>query len=1407
MSDASTSSDQKKETEDKILKLLMIDDSEIDAGLIFRVLEHSGYVLDITRVDNPADLQTALANQSWDVVLSDYSMPQFTGLDALEVVKTYDANMPFILISGTIGEEVAVQAIHAGASDYLLKDRLTRLVPAIERAIRESEEHRTCKQAEKKLAFIAKEWQTTFDATNDVIWILDKNQRIVRSNKTSERLFPYSCDELIGKHCWEVVHGSSNPLPECPTHRAREHLQRETQELQIEARWFEVTVDPILDTNGQYEGAVHIVSDITERKHAEENLRLANEHLRRFVDANILGVLVANAAGEVLEANDYYLNLIGFTQEDLKAGKVDWRAITPPEWLPADEKAIRELYERGTCTPYEKEYIRRDGRRITVLLADALLPGPEEQIAAFALDQTERKRAEHDLIASETRYRRLFESAKDGILILDADSGKIVDVNPFLIQMLGFDLDYFMGKDLWEIGLFKDIAASKAAFLALQEKEYVRYENLPLKTKDGRRVEVEFVSNVYSVDSSKVVQCNIRNITDRKQAEDRDRLARMVLELLNRPSEAVDTIGEILRLIKTSITIEAAGIRLKEGDDYPYFETSGFSYDFLCGERFLCKRDEAGNLIRDRMGNPVLECMCGNILQGRTDPTLPFFTARGSFWTNSTTKMLATTTEAEGQATTRNRCNEEGYESVALIPLRSSGKIIGLLQLNDHQPNRFTLELIHFFEELGASIGIALARQQAEETLRESATLLRIAGRTTRLGGWMVNVVTNQTIWSDEVAIIHDMPPGYSPSATEGTIFYAPEWKEKIKKVHAACVQEGIPYDEEMEIITAKGRRAWVRTIGEAIRDESGTIVRVQGSFQDITDRKETEEALALHTRRVQALLDLQLLSYAQKTQVLDYVLDACLNMTQSEYSFIGTMDETESVMTIHRWSREVMEECALPTQPITYPICSAGLWGDCIRERKPVICNDYQAPHLNKKGLPEEHVPIHRFVAVPVMDENRIVAVAAVANKTRDYNETDVNALTALLQKMWEIVSRQQRELERIELEDQYRQAQKMEAVGQLAGGVAHDFNNILQAMIGYSSMLLDRLPEHDDMHEYAEEIAKGAERAATLTRQLLAFSRRQILEMEDLDLNEVLNNMAKMLRRIISENIELETIENHHLALIHADRGQMEQVLLNLCINARDAMAEGGSLVIETANVEIDRDYCDLHAWATPGHYVLLSITDTGCGMDAQIQAHIFEPFYTTKESGKGTGLGLATVYGIVRQHQGMVHVYSEPGKGTTFKVYLPSVESTTATPKIASTSPARGGTETILIAEDDETLRKLTTHLLKEAGYTLLLAIDGEEALDMYEKNSEKIDLLLLDIIMPKRGGKGVYDVLHQQNPRLRFLFTSGYSTTIIHTDFVLKEGIDLLQKPYAPDTLLHKVREILDRKDADQNADSD
>ncbi len=388
----------------------------------------------------------------------------------------------------------------------------------------------------------------------------------------------------------------------------------------------------------------------------------------------------------------------------------------------------------------------------------------------------------------------------------------------------------------------------------------------------------------------------------------------------------------------------------------------------------------------------------------------------------------------------------------------------------------------------------------------------------------------------------------------------------------------------------------------------------------------------------------------------------------------------------------------------------------------------------------------------------------------------------------------------ERKQLEEQYRQAQKMEAIGRLSGGVAHDFNNILVVITGYSELLLSRyLHDNDEARKCVEEVKKAGERATTLTRQLLAFSRQQVLQPEVLDLNEVVANTEKMLRRLIGEDIDLITVPERTLRWIRVDPGQIEQVILNLVINARDAMPQGGKLVIKTANVELDETYTRQHVDVTPGPYVMLAVSDTGMGMDAETRSHIFEPFFTTKEQGKGTGLGLATVYGIVKQSGGDVWVYSEPERGTTFKIYLPRIaeETASALESRPDVSEQPGGTETVLLVEDEDAVRSLARQVLETSGYTVLAASHGGEALRLWEQQPGPIHLLLTDVVMPGGlNGRELAERLKPLYPGLKVLFMSGYTDEAIIHHGVLEPGLSYLQKPFTPNSLVQKVREVLD-----------
>jgi signal transduction histidine kinase/ActR/RegA family two-component response regulator len=394
--------------------------------------------------------------------------------------------------------------------------------------------------------------------------------------------------------------------------------------------------------------------------------------------------------------------------------------------------------------------------------------------------------------------------------------------------------------------------------------------------------------------------------------------------------------------------------------------------------------------------------------------------------------------------------------------------------------------------------------------------------------------------------------------------------------------------------------------------------------------------------------------------------------------------------------------------------------------------------------------------------------------------------------------LARKQSHEDMLSLERQLRHSQKMEAVGLLAGGVAHDFNNMLFGILGTAEMLLRTLPEVDPTREAIKTISEAAGRAADLTRQLLAFSRKQVIEPRRLDLNRVIENLHPMLARLIGEHIRLTTTPAEGIGPVLADQGQVEQVVLNLVVNARDAMPGGGDLVIETADVTLDDRYCAEHVGATPGRYVMLAVSDTGHGMDTATLERIFEPFFSTKELGRGTGLGLATVHGIVQQSGGSIQVYSEPGRGSSFKVYYPVHEDPEA-PEASARQPVYvGGNETVLVAEDEEVVRTIATKMLTHLGYRVLEAGSGAEAIALARQHAGAIDLLLTDVVMPDMNGRELAEHLRTEIPSMRILFTSGYTDNVIAHHGVVDEGVEFIAKPYDLATLARRLREILDRE---------
>ncbi|HDS15096.1 MAG TPA: hybrid sensor histidine kinase/response regulator, partial [Proteobacteria bacterium] len=472
----------------------------------------------------------------------------------------------------------------------------------------------------------------------------------------------------------------------------------------------------------------------------------------------------------------------------------------------------------------------------------------------------------------------------------------------------------------------------------------------------------------------------------------------------------------------------------------------------------------------------------------------------------------------------------------------------------------------------------------------------------------------------------------------------------------------------------------------------------------------------------------------------------------------------------------------------------SKGIFYISFRDKKPILLNDIQEikEDLSKRSLEFAlKMGVKSLICCPILYEDEPLGILAVDNivSRRPLIQRDMNLLMGIA---LQIGSR----LNNIKLETHLRQIQKMEAVGNLAGGVAHDFNNILTTILGYSQMMCMQLTSDDPIFKMADSIHQAGLKASSLTQQLLTFSRKQVLEMKVTNLNMIVEDMSRMLTRLIGEDIQIKTYLSSRVGNIMADASQLGQILMNLVVNARDAMPNGGRLTIETGDIFIDRKYALKRKFIKPGHYSMLTVTDTGEGIIPKLREKIFEPFFTTKEVGKGTGLGLATVYGIVKQHNGYIHVYSELNHGSCFKIYFPIVEQEVEPGALQEHVEPSEGRETILVVDDDDSIRTIISDTLQPLGYTTLEASSAAEAIQLSESFPDKIDMILSDVIMPGMNGPQLVDVIKQQRPDIRIILMSGYTDNAIAHNQMAEKNYTLLNKPILPIALAGRIRKIFD-----------
>lgn len=694
-----------------------------------------------------------------------------------------------------------------------------------------------------------------------------------------------------------------------------------------------------------------------------------------------------------------------------------------------------------------------------------------------------------------------------------------------------------------------------------------------------------------------------------------------------------------------------------------------------------------------------------------------------------------------------------GYMTVLSVPLIVSDRVIGALTVGSSEADAFDDEeknlMLQLAEDMAygiASMKIAADRKRMEYALVKSEKNLAEAQSIASLGSWEYDLVTDEEYRSDEFFRILGLPPSDDGRAVDSVFDYIhPDDRDVVLKKVTETLEKGKPYDVEYRVVRADGSERVLLAQGKTIEDDIGKPIKFIGTALDISERKKTLTALM-----------------------------------ESEHRFRSLVETSTD------WIWEVDENCQyIYSSPKIRDLL--GYEPEEIIGKSPFnLMHPQDAQRL--KHLFEQHKTGPRpFTAVEKITIHRNGAFVTIETSGAPFFD-EKGKFSGYRGIDRDVTDRKK-------LEEKYLQAQKMEAVGQLAGGIAHDFNNILTAIIGFEHLLIDSVT-HEKPRHYAMQVLSLADKASNLTRDLLAFSRKQTIHPKHLDINDSIRRIGKILKRLIGEDIELQLNLYDKTLPVLAVMGHMEQVFMNMATNARDAMPDGGLLTINTDSVDIDEQFARVHGHGRVGKYAVIAFSDTGMGMDEATRVRVFEPFFTTKEVGKGTGLGLSTAYGIIHQHEGFITVYSEPGEGTTFRIFLPLVDGTqeddSETRNILQ--PPRG-IETILLVEDEPEVREVMSSLLENNGYQVLIAVDGEHALEQYGTYDETIDLVILDVIMPKKNGKEVFEIISRTRDNLKTIFISGYTADIIEQKGI-PESCHFVTKPFSPHAFLWKVRDVLD-----------
>ena len=1015
----------------------------------------------------------------------------------------------------------------------------------------------------------------------------------------------------------------------------------------------------------------------TEHSRSEQKLLESEKRFRDITENALEWIWECDTDGKYIYAGSVVEKILGYKPEEVL--EKHFYDLFHPEDRQELKKAAFEVFaKKQPFREFINRNVHKDGK--TVWLSTSGVPILDEKgnllgYRGADIDISERKQTDAALKQSEERYRTLVEESFDGIFV--QKGSKIIFTNQRLNEMLGYEEGELLGLDHWLVYHpdYQKLTRERAQARMQGEMVPSQYE-VKLQRKDGSWFYGEINARVISFEGEPGVQVWVKDITERKHAE----------EALKESEERYRTLFEGSR--------DAVYITTREGK---FIDANQSTLDLFGYTREEMRRLKAHKLYADPLNSRTFQKEV----------------EQKGFVRDYEVKLH----------------KKDGTEMDCLFTVSvrraNDGSILGYYGI----------------------IRDITESKRAEKSLRESEQKYKTILKSIEEGYFEVDIAGNFTFVNDSMCKIL----GYSQDELIGMNNRKYMDEDNARKVYQGfnkVYKTGIPSKVlDWELIRKDETKRFVEISVSLIRDSEGHRIGFRGILRDVTEKKKIEAEL-IQTR-----------NFLQ-------------NIFDSSIDGITTTDLHGNVMFTSPRVKNILgyEQNEIIGKKIHF------LYSNGIEDAKTIM------KELTEKGELRNH-------------EMKLIR--------KDGELIDINLSASLLMdERGEVIGTIgiYRDItEKKKLEAQLLQAQKMEAIGILAGGVAHDFNNILQTIRGHTDLAMMKLDETDPLYRDLKQIDLSAGRAASLTRQLLLFSRRQQMEFTPINLNTMVENLLKMLHRLIGEDISIKTELDPELWTVQADAGTIEQVIMNLTVNARDAMPEGGEITVKTENVHVDKKYCKTYTYARPGKFVCLMIEDTGVGMDKETIQHIFDPFFSTKGPGKGTGLGLSVVYGIVKQHEGWINVYSdsEPGQGSTLKVYLPAVslKPEEETKKKISLEGLKGSGERILLVEDEEGVRELATIVLGENGYVVYDAANAEEALDIFDKEAGNFDLIFSDVVLPDKGGLQLVDQLLSQKPDLRVLMSSGYTDQKSQWPIIRERGFRFLQKPYALTDLLQAIREAI------------